>query len=234
MTEMVSSAAIGGMAVTLLASIGIPVAALFVARKKIKGKMFCALIGAGTFVVFALILEQLLHQVMIAAFGGSLTGNIWFYALYGGLAAGVFEETGRLLSMKFLMKKTLSKENSVMYGIGHGGAESVILIGLTYISNIVTAVMINAGMLDSILSDVAGIERAAAFALQICLSYIVYRAVKEKKPAFYFFAVALHFIADAGVILLAQAVSIYVAECVLIVAVICLSVVVFSSFVDQI
>ena len=51
----------------------------------------------------------------------ALTGNIWFYALYGGIAAGVFEETGRFTAMKFWMKKSLSKESSFMYGVGHGG-----------------------------------------------------------------------------------------------------------------
>ena len=37
------------------------------------------------------------------------------------VAAGVFEETGRLLAMKFCMKKDLDKKNAIMYGIGHGG-----------------------------------------------------------------------------------------------------------------
>lgn len=47
-------------------------------------------IGAATFIVFALILEQILHIVVIKATGTALTGNIWLYALYGGLAAGIF------------------------------------------------------------------------------------------------------------------------------------------------
>ena len=258
MTEMISSAAICGMAVTLLVSVGIPIAAMIVAGKKTKEKMSSVLIGAGTFFIFALILEQILHQIMISVFGKSLTGNIWSYALYGGLAAGLFEETGRLLSMKYLMKNSLSKGSSIMYGIGHGGAESIILIGLTYLSNIATAVMINAGMLETILSNVdealkvqtieqlsalwttpahqfylAGVERAAAFALQICLSYIVYRAVKDKKPLFYVLAVALHFIVDAGMILLASVISVYAVECILIAAVACLSIIVYKQYKEE-
>lgn len=258
MTEMISSAAICGMTVTLLVSVGIPIAAMIVAGKKTKEKMSSVLIGAGTFFIFALILEQVLHQIMMSVFGKSLFGNIWSYALYGGLAAGLFEETGRLLSMKYLMKNSLSKGSSVMYGIGHGGAESIILIGLTYLSNIATAVMINAGMLDTILSNVdealkaqtieqlsalwttpahqfylAGVERVAAFALQICLSYIVYRAVKDKKPLFYVLAVALHFIVDAEIILLARVISIYAVECILIAAVACLSIIVHKQYKEE-
>ena len=33
----------------------------------------------------------------------------------------VFEETGRLIAMKFWMKKWLDFPNALMYGIGHGG-----------------------------------------------------------------------------------------------------------------
>ena len=184
---------------------------------------------------------------MQSIFGEKLTGNIWFFAIYGGLAAGLFEETGRLLSMKIFMKKSLSKENSIMYGIGHGGVESVILIGLTYVSNIVTAIMINAGMLDATLASleeslrvqtieqlsalwltpswqfyIAGLERVLALGLQICLSFIVYKGVKENKVYFYLLAVIIHFLVDAGLILLSQIIPVYGVELALLAVVLCL------------
>jgi len=255
MTGTVSSASIAGMVFTLCMAAGIPIAALLAAKRRTQGSPRSVLIGAGTFVVFALILERILHAAVFSACGEKLTGNLWLYALYGGLAAGLFEETGRLLSMRFLMKKTLSRENAVMYGIGHGGAESVILIGLTYVSNIATAVLINTGKLDALLAGLdesmraqtlerlsalwttpahlfclAGLERAAAFALQICLSYLVYRAVKGKKPALFLLAIAIHFVVDAGLVLLAGMVSVYVVEGVLVVAVILLSILVSRRY----
>ncbi len=240
MTATVPGLTIAGMIVTLCLSMGVPIAALIIWALKKKAKVVCALIGAAAFIVFALILEQILHSVMQTALGEKLTGNIWVYALYGGAAAGLFEETGRLISMKFLMKKTLSKENAIMYGIGHGGVEAVLLVGLTYASNIATSIMINMGLLDAVLGGLegglreeairqlsalwttpsgqfflAGAERLASFVLHICLSYIVYRSVKEKKAGYYLLAIGIHFLVDAGIILLASISSLLITEAVL-------------------
>ena len=254
MFETIPAASVAGMAFTLIVAVGVPIAAFILAVTKLRAGALNALIGAGTFIVSALILERLLHAAVLSALGERLTGNVWLYALYGGLAAGLFEETGRLLSMRFLMKNRLTEENAVMYGIGHGGAESLLLVGMTYVSNLAAAVMINAGALDLLLSGLdasaraqaaeqlsalwttpphlfflAGVERLSAFALQICLSCIVCRAVRDKKPALFILAVALHFAVDAGAALLAASVSVYVVEGVLLAAVACLSVIVLKT-----
>ncbi len=249
MSPMIPAPSMWGMVFSLAVAIVLPVAALVYFRKKTGGSLLCALIGAGVFVVFALVLEPMLHRFMQSTFGDRLTGNILLYALYGGLAAGVFEETGRFLGMKFLMRKNLTRENSLLYGIGHGGAESVILVGMTFISNLAVSIMINAGMLEKVLEGLdeplraqameqisvlwtapasqfflAGIERAAAFTLQICLSYIVYRAVKDGKLSLWLLAVAIHFAVDAAIVLLARVLSPYVVESILVAVVICLAV----------
>ena len=67
-----------------------------------------------------------------------IRGNIWLYALYGGLMAGLFEETGRYLAFSFALKKYRAKNvNALMYGAGHGGFEAIVIVGLTMINNIV-------------------------------------------------------------------------------------------------
>ena len=242
MAGQVSGAAIGGMIVTTLICLGIPATALIYGVVKKKGTFISVLIGAGTFIVFALVLENMLHLLMQTVFKEQLTENLWLYALYGGLAAAIFEETGRFLSMKFLMKKSLTKGNAFMYGIGHGGVEAIIVTGTTCISNIVFSVMINAGQLEKLVSGLegtlkeqamtqisalwttpdhlfylAGVERISAFVLQLCLSYFVYRAVKERKQSRFLLALAIHFIVDAGIVLLSKTCSIYVTEAVLII-----------------
>lgn len=251
----VSTASMVGMGLSLVISVGVPIALLIIAKIKLKGKMISVLIGAGTFVVFALVLEPILHYVMLMVFGTSLTGNLWLKALYGGLAAGLFEETGRLLSMKFLMKKTLSKENAVMYGIGHGGIEAVLIGGLTAFSNLTTSLMINAGQLDAVLSMldsatrqqaleqmaplwtapswqfcISGIERFLAFSLQICLSYTVYLAVKNRKYGFYALAVALHMAFDSLAVIIANTAGIIWAEAALFIGVLIYCRFVIKSF----
>ena len=255
MLQNVPMGSIISMTVTAFVSLLLPIAALIFFRKKTGGRFSAVFIGAGTFIAFALILETLLHQLVLAAAGQAAFENIWFYAIYGGLAAGIFEETGRLLSMKLLMKKTLCKRDSLMFGTGHGGAEAIILGGLTYLSNAAIALMINSGAMEQTLSTmddatraitvqqlsalwtspsymflISALERIVAFVLQLCLSYIVYRAVRYKKPLLYILAVFLHFLMDALIVLIAKFSSVFAAEGVLFVMTACLSVIAFRAY----
>lgn len=210
------------MFITLIIAVGLPAALLIVWLIRTKANILSALIGAGTFVVFALILESIMHQIVFKFTGTTITGNIWLYGLYGGLAAGIFEETGRLVVMKTLMKKSLDKENAIMYGIGHGGIEAILIVGLSYISNIATSISINSGAIDDILASLpddvaqvtfdqisqlwtltpsvflmAGVERIAAVSIHLVFSYMVFLAVKQKKISWYFMAIASHAFVDA-------------------------------------
>lgn len=245
MIGQVSAVAIAGVIFSAVISIGLPIVLLILAKKKLHAKMSALGIGMLTFVLFALGLEQVLHSIMLNVFGDALTGNVWLYALYGGLAAGVFEETGRYVAMKFWMEKTLTKENSVMYGVGHGGVEAVLIVGFTCISNLITMFMINSGQLEKSLSVVedgagkelaiqsisvlwttpgyqfflAGVERIAAIALHLCLSYLVYRAVKYGAKKYYFLALGVHFLVNALTLLLKEYLPMAVLEILLVAAV---------------
>lgn len=245
MVEQVSGTAIAGIVFSMIISIGLPVFLLFFVKVRLKTKMSAAGIGALTFVLSALILEQILHGIVLNLSGDALNENVWLYALYGGLAAGLFEETGRFAAMKLWMKEKLSKESSIMYGVGHGGAEAVIIVGIGCISNLITVLMINSGEIESAYSAIengpgkelalqslsvfwttpayqfflVGVERAIAVGLHICLSYLVYRAVKRKEKKYYFAAVGIHFLVDAVTVVLANYTPLVAVEIVLFVMV---------------
>lgn len=217
----ISAASISAMIFSLAVSIGLPIVLGIIVYRKTHARVSSCFIGAGIFVVFALILEQILHAIVLAAAGTALTSNIFLYGLYGGLAAALFEETGRFVAMKFFMKKNLDKGNALMYGVGHGGVEAILLVGLTYVNNIITSILINSGGMQATMSQLtpemqkatyqqlqalwqtepyvfcmAGIERISAVILQICLSVLVYKCVKTGQKKFYAGAFALHFIVD--------------------------------------
>ena len=217
----VSTASLIGMVFSLILSIGLPIVLLILVKIKLKAKLTSFVIGCATFIVFALMLEPILHSVVLTATGTLLTDNIILYGLYGGLAAALFEETGRLIAIKFFMKESLNRQNSLMYGIGHGGIEAILLVGMTYISNLMTAFMINSGALQASLESVdavlqkdtfqqvkllwelpswqfymAGIERLIAVLLQIVLSVLVYKAVSTKNRNYWFIAFGIHFAVD--------------------------------------
>ena len=219
------------MAANAFLGIAVPVCLAVYLVRKHRARLSSILIGAGTFILFALVLESILHQLVLKGpHGSDILGNTLLYALYGGLAAGVFEETGRFLSMKFLMKKEPSKPlPGIAYGVGHGGAEMLIIFGITMINNLVISALINSGQADAIFAKVpeeaagqlqaqldqlqtlgAGTlliglwERFSALILHLGLSMLVWVAVRKGGKWLWLFpaAIVLHAIVDAGAALL--------------------------------
>lgn len=178
---------------------------VFYKLKHKESKLICALAGALTFVVWVLFLEPLMHMVMLPL----VQDSVVLYVIYGCLAAGVFEETGRFITYKLFLRKTTAEgdpQNAVMFGIGHGGIESVIIIGVNMISFAAIAMLINAGQADMIFGELDEatkqiavgqietftlaepiwyilncFERMAAVLLHISLSVVVFEAAHNKK-----------------------------------------------------
>lgn len=214
-TGTIAAFLVGGILAIL-----IPIAALIIFKLKNKDvKLRYFFIGAVTFIVFALILEQILHYFMLSTIQNS---GIVFYTLYGALCAGIFEETGRFLAFKIFCKKENDPRASITYGLGHGGAEAIVLVGITLISYAVTAVTVNAlgtealfGALpdeqrwaaelqiaaladyDMVSTFVSLGERVLAIVLHTSLSVIVFASIKMKgKLWLYPAAIVLHALFD--------------------------------------
>lgn len=228
---MVQTSSLVFMAVDAVLGIAVPVFLSLYLVRRFHAKLSTILIGAGTFFLFALVLESLMHQwVLKGPHGAVIMDNTLLFALYGGLAAGIFEETGRFLSMKFLMKKEPSEPlPGIAYGVGHGGMEMLIIFGITMIGNLVFSAMINSGQTDVLFSKASGEaagqlqaqldqlqalgagtlliglwERFSALILQVGLSLIVWVAVRKGGKCLWLFpaAVALHATVDTGAVLL--------------------------------
>ena len=219
------------MALATLYSFAAPILLLIYYRKK-GADILPFFIGCAVFVIFALILESLMHQLVLKVLpvGKTILGNTLLYALYGGLAAGIFEETGRFLAFKTVLKKKLGNDrNALMYGAGHGGIEAILTLGLAYIGNIVMSVLINAGQTDMLTVTATGeaaeqlkavldslvttapwtyllaiVERALAITTHICLSVLVFFAVKKPGKGWLFpLAILLHAAFDGILVILA-------------------------------
>lgn len=219
------------MAVDAVLGFAVPICLSVYLVRKHHAKLSTILIGAGTFIIFALVLESIMHQLVLNGPNGTaILNNTLLYAIYGGLAAGVFEETGRFLSMKFLMKKEPSEPlPGVAYGIGHGGAEMLIIFGITMINNLVISALINSGQTDVLFAKIpedaaaqlqtqldqlqtigAGSlliglwERISALVLHLGLSLLVWVAVRKGGKWLWLFpaAIVLHAIVDAGAVML--------------------------------
>ena len=160
------------MAATGILSAAIPAVYALIFKSKVKTAPLSALfVGAGVFIIFALLLEQLLHAVMLPLVSNSDIA----YIIYGALAAGIFEETGRFLAFKTVLKKQDSPKAAVMYGIGHGGCESVMILGMTMVSGVVITVMVNSIGIDELIKLAAAgnpeLEQAARAQIETFASF---------------------------------------------------------------
>lgn len=213
------------MSVALFAGIIIPVIYILVIKKKLKGSLKPFFTGCATFVIFALIVESALNYVLFNVVIGADKVKIlpvWVIGIIGGLMAGIFEETGRFVAFKTVLKKDLEdKKTPFTYGAGHGGVEAFIILASGMITNIVLSIFINTGNGSILLKDVSAeqtaqilkildalqttspsmylvsvFERFTAMAGHILLSVIVWYGAKNKKVKYYFLAIFLHAFMD--------------------------------------
>ena len=159
---MVSKLSIAIIIVNMILGVLIPIVLLVYFKKKYRTSIKSFLVGCAEMFLFAMVLEQLVHSVVLGSpIGIVIQENIWLYALYGSLMAGLFEETGRLLAMRYVLKKEHGNaHNALMYGAGHGGIEMFVVLSIGMINNLIYSVMINLGQTQTLLAplDVRSLE----------------------------------------------------------------------------
>lgn len=174
------------MAATGVICVAIPVILAVIFKAKVKTAPISAIFaGAAAFFIFSLVLEQLLHAIMLPIVSGSDIA----YILYGAFAAGIFEETGRFLTFKTVLKKQDSPKAAIMYGIGHGGCEAIMILGMTMLSGAAIAVIVNFVGIDEMIKTASAgrpeleqtariqIESLASFGISNMLLSLFERAV---------------------------------------------------------
>lgn len=132
------------IAVTMAILFIMPV--IFAAAWKIHCKKIVSLkyifIGAAGFLVSVRVLELCLHMVCIVSdnpISRFINGSTASYVIYGIFTAGIFEEVGRYIIIRFILRKKINRENVIMYGIGHGGIEVWAITLLSLISTFAIA-----------------------------------------------------------------------------------------------
>jgi len=208
------------MAISALIGIAIPVVLYIIFRKKNKANHLPFWVGCVTFVLFALVLERVMYSfLMKTSFWLTVSNNIWLMGLVGGFFAGLFEESGRYLAFKTVLRKKRGNDaNGLMYGAGHGGIEAVILLSASMIVNVIFSLQFNAGIpsvlgtasagqqliaMPSWMFLVGAVERISAVALHVSLSVLVWFAAKNNKRFWLFpLAILLHLVVDMAAVVL--------------------------------
>ena len=167
---VIGKSSIPSLIITVLLMIAIPVGCFLSWRGKHKQqtKISYLIAGAIGFILSARVLELGVHYVCILAdnpVSRFINGNTWAFVLYGTMMAGVFEECGRHIVLKYILKKNRTRENAVLYGIGHGGIEILAVLLPTMILYLVIAILFSQGNVKEAMKQLKITEETAAAAL---------------------------------------------------------------------
>ncbi len=214
---MVSWLSIVMMCLSLLLAIGFPLALAIYFYKKNKYSISAVFIGALCFAIFQVftripLITYLSNQPW---FTQTVSSNVLAASIFAAGTAGLFEEVGRFILYKTLMKRKLSWENSIAFGIGHGGIEAFLLLGMTMALNLYYSITINTGYFDSVLAQsmpamtaigirgalistpsylfiIGGIERVLTIIVHIGFSVTVMYGVMSNKLRYLAYAILAH------------------------------------------
>ena len=167
---VIGKSSVPSLIITILLMVAIPVVFFICWRRRHKAqtRISWLLAGAAGFIISARILELGVHSVCILAdnpVSRFLNGSTVAFVLYGIAMAGVFEECGRHIVLKYLMKKNRTRENAVLYGIGHGGVEILAVLLPAMIMYLAIAVLFSQGNTENALRTLNITEETAAAAL---------------------------------------------------------------------
>ncbi|HEX8733600.1 MAG TPA: YhfC family glutamic-type intramembrane protease [Ktedonobacterales bacterium] len=204
----------------------LPIALIVFAHVRLRVAWRYAAWGALIFFLFQLVTRVPLIQVAQYFLTPQLRASralLLAFILFAALTAGIFEEVGRYVGYRWLMgreEKTWAK--GVMYGLGHGGLESAVLIGgvsILQLVNIGLIVSTNMAIVPAAqrataaheiatiaaqpgwLPLLGGWERVCALTAHVALSLIVLQVFRRGSLGWLWLAIGLHFLLDATVAL---------------------------------
>ena len=222
---MVSSLSIIFMIITLALSVLLPLAFLLILIKGRKGVFSIWIAGALGFFVSQMIIRIPILQLLgtLPGFQQFAADRTYLYIFLLALTAGLFETAGRLVVLKVGLGKRLSYTTGLAAGAGHGAMESIGLIGLTYVNNLIISLMINTGALSTMIPDeklaesvrqaligtapdlflAAGLERIFTMVFHIAMSVLLcYFIMKRQSARGFGLVLFLHFAVDFAISLM--------------------------------
>jgi uncharacterized membrane protein YhfC len=177
------------------------------------GAPFRAL-GAGALVFFvSQVILRLPWQIPLGRWVQEHTEWLIPFLLFSSFTAGLFEETGRWVGYRYLIPQERSRHAGIMFGLGHGALESILLAGLPLAGLLVSWVLATRGVIPSGAAleaigqqtaaidfwkvQLAALERASAIAVHVGLALIVLQVWQRGGVRWLLLAILLHFAVNA-------------------------------------
>lgn len=228
-TVHVSSLWLTGIIITAVFAIVYPLILAIIAHQRLKVGWKYFGFGMLIFLIFQLVSRVPVVSILGRVLAPQLQSSpafLYTWIVILAITAGLFEEVGRYVGYRWFMKreeKTWSK--AVMYGIGHGGLESMVLVGggtLLTVLNVIVLSVTNLNSLPAsqhalIVQQLATInaepwwislagawERFWAVINHIALSVIVLQVFRRNNIVWLWLAVLAHAIVDFTTLIIPQ------------------------------
>ncbi len=182
-------------------------------------------------------LESLLSNQLL-----SITTQPWFpfvTAVVVGLLAGLCEQFANWLAFKWAKDKADSWQGALTLGLGHGGMEIILLVGLSILPTLIYMLTVQAQGIDSLglaaadaealkaqvaafwatpwhLPLAIGVERILALVMQVVMAVMVWISIRKKAWYWLVAAIAFHTLIDTVAVLINQYVpDVWIAEAII-------------------
>ena len=175
--------------ITLLLCLVMPIvlAIVFASRHREEKLGKAWLIGAAGFLVPQVVVRLPILSALssMAAFEGWAESHLLLYTLLTAFTAAFAELLGRCAGAG-LLRREMTCRQALAAGMGHGGIESILLIGVTYTNNLAYLIMLQTGRFDALVAEAAasGVDTAeltaAALALQAPSAWLFLLAALER------------------------------------------------------
>lgn len=150
------------------------------------------LVGVLTFVLSQIILRLPLLTMMMKQLRISMyfQTHYFIYILFLAISAGIFEEIARAVGFHCMKKQHDSLWDAISLGVGHGGIEAVLLVGIPLLTNTVS--------MENVM--IACFERFVAIMVHVALSIIVWWSIHQKRLYNIGIAILLHALLNTSVL----------------------------------
>lgn len=228
-TVHVNSLWLTGIIITSVFAIVYPLTLAVIAHQRLKVGWKYFGFGMLIFLIFQLVSRVPIVTILGSVLAPQLKASpaflyVWIVIL--AITAGLFEEVGRYVGYRWFMRreeKTWSK--AVMYGIGHGGLESMVLVGGGTLLTVLNVIVLSVTNLNSLpasqhalivqqlatinaepwwLSLAGAWERFWAVINHIALSVIVLQVFRRNNIAWLWLAVLAHAVVDFTTLIIPQ------------------------------
>lgn len=209
--------------------IALPFVLILIARSRLQVGWRYVGYGALIFFAFQLITRVPAVEVLQYFLTPQLKASrplLLAFLVFLALTAALFEEIGRYLGYRWFMgheEKTWAK--GVMYGLGHGGLESAVLVGGLAILQVINIWLLSttnleiapaaqrataAAQMAAIAAQpgwlplLVGWERLCTITAHVMLSLVVLQVFRRGSLSWLWLAIGLHFVLDGVTVLLPQ------------------------------